>query len=170
MNAALLHRPNSGVENSNPPTVGCGQWNRWRRRERGAFTLVETLAATGIGLLMLTLFLTIFQMATQAMTVQNGMSANDRKARLVQPMLRNDLNGDKCDRMDSKKQKAHRTFRNLIPFGAGEDGEPNYDNTDRDGYFYISENDPNNDSDDVLQFTVATPDNAADRFYGRVEI
>src|SRR5262245_65319071 len=144
MNAALLHRPNSGVENSNPPTVGCGQWNRWRRRERGAFTLVETLAATGIGLLMLTLFLTIFQMATQAMTIQKGMSANDQKARLVQMILRNDLNGDKFDSADPSRPKACRTFRNVLPFSAGENGQPHFDSTDRCGYFYISENDPNN--------------------------
>src|SRR5262249_49468603 len=136
--------------------------------ERAGFTLVEMLVATGISILMLTLFLTIFQMATQAMTVQKGMSANDQKARLVQIMLRNDLNGDPCDKCDSGKQKPYRTFRNLVPYGADEDNEPNFDNTARDGYFYISENNPDNDADDVLQFTVPTPDTATHRFYGRV--
>src|SRR5262245_43478176 len=142
--------------------------SRERPMDRAGFTLVEMLVATGISILMLTLFLTIFQMATQAMTVQKGMSANDQKARMVQMMLRNDLNGDLCDKSDSGKQKPYRTFRNIIPYGADEDDEPNFDNTDRDGYFYISENNPDNDADDVLQFTVATPDTASDRVYGRV--
>jgi type II secretory pathway pseudopilin PulG len=135
---------------------------------RSGYTLVEILVATGLALLMLTLFLTIFQMATQAMTIQKGMSANDQKARLVQMILRNDLNGDKFDSADPCRPRACRTFRNVLPFGAGENGMPHFDATDRCGYFYISENDPNNDTDDVLQFTVMTPDTDADRFHGRV--
>src|SRR5262245_12317821 len=139
-----------------------------RPMHRAGFTLVEMLVATGISILMLTLFLPIFQMATQSMTVQQGMSANDQKARMVQTMLRNDLNGDPCDKSDSGKEKPYRTFRNLVPYGANEHNEPNFDKTARDGYFYISENNPDNDADDVLQFTVATPDTATHRFYGRV--
>ena len=138
------------------------------RIQRSAYTLVEMLVATGLTVLMLTLFLTIFQMATQAMTIQKGMSANDQKARLLQTMLRSDLNGDKFDRSNPTKQRACRTFRKLVPYGAGENSQPNFSDSDRCGYFYISENDPDNDTDDVLQFTVTTPDNAADRFYGRV--
>src|SRR5262245_64063348 len=141
---------------------------RGAQQLRSGYTLVEILVAGGLGLLMLTLFLTIFQMATQAMTIQKGMSANDQKARLVQLILRNDLNGDKYDSADPASPRAYRTFRNLLPFGAGENGQPHFDATDRCGYFYISENDPNNDTDDVLQFTVTTPDTDADRFHGRV--
>ena len=52
---------------------------------------------------MLTVFVTIFQMATQAMSVQKGMAANDQKVRLVQSLLRNDLNGDMYDKTDPTK-------------------------------------------------------------------
>lgn len=138
------------------------------REERSGYTLVEMLVAVGMVVLMMTLFATIFQMATQAMSVQKGMAANDRKARLVQTLLRNDLNGDKFDKIDPTKPRTYRTFRNLIPFGAGENGQPRFNDTDRCGYFYISENDPLNDTDDVLQLTVAAPDTSSDRFYGRV--
>src|SRR5262245_40341079 len=141
MNTAKFRRSNSTNRNSIFPGAP-----RAQAALRAGFTLVETLAATGIAVLMLTLFLTIFQMATQAMTVQKGLSANDQKARMVQTILRNDLNGDKCEKTDSMKQKRYRTFRNLIPFGADEDNQPNFNDTDRDGYFYLSENDPDNDT------------------------
>jgi len=141
---------------------------RTHRKERGGYTLVETLVAAGLAVVMLTVFVTIFQMATQAMSVQKGMAANDQKVRLVQSLLRNDLNGDMYDKTDPTKPRTYRTFRNLIPFGASENGEPKFNETDRCGYFYISENDPQNDSDDVLQLTVAAPDDSTERFYGRV--
>src|SRR5262245_55494279 len=128
-----------------PPLAKGGSGDcRGAQHSRSAYTLVEMLVAAGLVVLMLTLFLTIFQMATQAMTIQKGMSANDQKARLVQMALRNDLNGNKFDRADPSRPKAYRTFRNLLPFGAGENGQPHFDSTDRCGYFYISENDPNN--------------------------
>ncbi len=137
-------------------------------QECRGYTLVETLVATGVALVLMTIFATIFQLATQAMAIQKGMAANDQKARLVQTLLRNDLNGDLFYNTDPTMPRTCRTFRNLIPFGAGENGQPNFCETDRCGYFYVSENDPQNDTDDVLQLTVASPDTSADRFYGRV--
>ena len=151
-----------------PPSRPTNQPPARPSQSRRAFTLVETLVATGMVLIMMTLFGTIFQMATQAMTVQKGLSVNDQKARLVVMMLRNDLNGDKYDKVDPTKPKPYRTFRNLIPFGAGENGQPHFNDADRCGYFYVSENDPLNDGDDVLQLTITTPDTASDRFQGRV--
>ncbi len=139
-----------------------------RRAERGGYTLVEMLVAAGLVVVLMTLFATIFQMATHAMSVQRGMAANDQKVRLVQTLLRNDLNGDKFDKVDPTMARTYRTFRNMLPYGAGENGQPNFNETDRCGYFYFSENDPLDDTDDVLQLTVATPDTSADRFYGRV--
>lgn len=132
-----------------------------------AFTLVEMLVATGLMMLLMGMFTTIFQMATQAMSMQKGMSHNDEKVRLVLNMLRNDLNGDKFDKLDPSKPRVYRTFRNLTPFGAGENGQLNFNDTDRCGYFYVSENNPDDDGDDCLQLTVCAPDTSAERFYGK---
>src|SRR5262245_21137 len=101
-----------------------------RADKRRAYTLVEMLVAVGLSLVLMTLFATIFQMATQAMTVQKGLAANDQKVRLVETLLRNDLNGDMYDKIDPTKPRTYRTFRNLIPFGAGENGQPKFNDTD----------------------------------------
>lgn len=110
------------------------------------FTLVEMLVAVALVLLMMTLFAQVFQGATNSMNRQKGMAENDQKARRLTVLLRGDL--------------ATRTFLDLIPFTAGQNttalGNPGsrYDANRRQGYFSVSENDPNNNTDDVLQFTV----------------
>jgi len=140
---------------------------RHSSRHPAGFTLVDLLVSVGLTGMMMTLFTSVFLMATQAMTVQKGLAQNDQKIRLVLNILRNDLNGDKFDKADSTKPRTYRTFRKLIPFGAHENGELNFNDADRCGYFYISENDPDSDLDDCLQLTVCAPDAAAERFYGR---
>lgn len=111
---------------------------------RSGFTLVEMLVAVGLVVLMMVLFATVFQIATGTMSKQKGLAENDQKARLLQTMLMGDI------------QK--RTFRNVWPW-AGEEGGPGptvrIPGSFREGYLYISENDPNDDTDDVLQFTIA---------------
>ena len=140
---------------------------------RGGFTLVEMLIAVGLVVLMMTLFATIFQMATGAMGTQKGNSENDQRVRLVLSLLRSDLNGDKFDKADPTKPKAVRTFRNVIPWGPDENLQPgwgalqNFSSIDRVGYLSISENDPDNDTDDVLSLTVSIPSTASERYYGR---
>ena len=116
---------------------------------RGGFTLVEMLVAVGLVVLMMSLFATVFTMATKAMSTQKGIAENDQKTRLAQTILRSDLN--------------YRTASVVQPF---EIGEVPANITDRDGYFYIGENDRDDDTDDVLAFTVRVS-NATDLFYGR---
>ena len=134
---------------------------------RGAFTLVEMLVAVGLVVLMMTLFATIFQIATGAMSTQKGLAENDQRVRLVLTRLRNDLNGNAKDQNDLNRP--YRTFRNLVPFGPDEQ-PPIAGFVDRNGYFYISENDPNDDTDDVLALTVFMPSGSPERFTGRAAV
>jgi len=117
-------------------------------RRRG-FTLVEMLVAVALTLLMMTLFAQIFVTATSTISTQRGLAENDQRARRVQTMLKEDLN--------------RMTFR-ALPNAAGLEAilpnisdylalsEP--DSTYQIGYFYISENKPEDDTDDVIQFTI----------------
>src|SRR5579863_9310613 len=133
-----------------------------------AFTLVEMLVAVGLVVLMMTLFATIFQMATGAMSTQKGLAENDQRVRVVVNKLRNDLNGKTRDLNDPNRP--YRTFRNVIPFGPDEkDGLPT-PFADRNGYLYISENDPNDDTDDVLGLTVYFPSGSSEQFFGRAAV
>lgn len=110
-----------------------------RITKRG-FTLVEMLVAVTLVLLMMTMFAQFFQMATNAMSQQRGISENDQRERLLQNVFRGDL--DK------------RTFRDVFPFRSNEDTrEIPRSLPRRMGYFEIDEGDPLNDTDDVLQFT-----------------
>lgn len=115
---------------------------------RAGFTLVEMLVAVALVLLMMTMFAEIFQLATGSMSKQKGLAELDQRQRLASTLLRDDL------RM--------RSFRNIFAFHPSDD--PNYQVSankrsnvsfgERQGYFYISENDPEDDGDDVLQLTV----------------
>jgi len=112
-------------------------------QHRGGFTLVELLVSTTLVVIMMLMFATIFQLAAGSMTTQRGIAENDQRARTLTTILKADL--DK------------RTFVEVIPFANDiNDFYPTsgIDFTKRRGYFYISENDPNNDADDVLAFTV----------------
>jgi hypothetical protein len=77
------------------------------------------------------------------MTKQRGIAENDQRSRSFILIIKGDL--DK------------RTFRYMMPFAANEntiaDGRA-IPTVKRQGYFSISENDPNNNTDDILQFTV----------------
>jgi type II secretory pathway pseudopilin PulG len=145
-------------------------------KTRLGFTLVEMLVAVTVVIVMMTLFATIFQLATQSMAVQKGLAENDQRVRLVEALLRTDLNSQTVDK-DTNLKRPQRTFRLLIPWGAKEDlglrvinpwtpGTAALD-SDRSGYFYISENNPNDDTDDVLQLTVSIPATMSERYYGK---
>lgn len=120
---------------------------------RRAFTLVEMLVAVALVVLMMTLFATIFQMSTDAMGTQKALAENDQKVRLVLTVLRGDLK--------------NRTMKLVAPFYAGEDAAPFFAaQIDlRQGYFYVGENDRDDETDDTLQFTVQLP-GGDDRFFG----
>lgn len=129
---------------------------RRRLREtppRSGFTLIEMLVAVTLVTLMMTLFASVFQIATDLMGRQKGVAENDQRARMIVTLLHNDLK--------------NRTFLEVAPWGAGEDTAAANANLDkRKGYFCISENDPSNDADDVLSFTVKL-DSTNDKFFGR---
>jgi len=116
--------------------------------QRG-FTLVELLVSVALVLLLMTLFAQIFASATDSLGTQRGIAENDQRARRLQTTLESDL--------------ARRTFRALVnakgieplqPDSLTVAGFPEPDDTLQRGYFYYAENDPNNDTDDVLQFTM----------------
>ncbi|WP_417386319.1 prepilin-type N-terminal cleavage/methylation domain-containing protein [Gimesia sp.] len=108
--------------------------------QRG-FTLVELLVSVALVLLMMVMFTEIFQIASSSITAQRGLSENDQRARMLTTLIQSDLN--------------KRTFQNLVPFDYNEPVPIRIsDYRDRRGYLVISENDPNNDSDDLIQFTV----------------
>lgn len=105
------------------------------------FTLVEMLVAVALVLLMMSLFAQVFQLAGGTITTQRGIAENDQRSRIFQNVIKADL--DK------------RTFRMVMPWSVGEDGSlAEVNAVKREGYFYISENDPLNDLDDELQLTI----------------
>lgn len=112
-----------------------------RNLPHDGFTLVEMLVSVTLVLLMMVMFGEIFQVASNSVTKQRALADNDQHARTFATVFRADL--DK------------RSFRTLVPFFPGElASQPGTPFTTRKGYFYISCNDPDNTTDDVLQFTV----------------
>lgn len=106
---------------------------------RQGFTLIEMMISVGLVLLMMSLFAQIFQVAGASISKQRGLMENDQRARTLQTIIKGDF--DK------------RTFRKLLPFAANEDSTAvEAEMSKRRGYFYYSENDPNNQLDDLLQF------------------
>lgn len=142
------------------------------RGVRAGFTLVEMLVSVALVLLMMLMFTEIFQLLSGSMTTQRGISENDQRERLLVTVLKADLDS--------------RTFQYLLPFSNEQNfttppgtvpptdpRSPNFHKDDRKGYFYISENDPTDDTDDFIQFTVsryANPsraDDTEDFYYGK---
>ncbi len=149
------------------------QSDRKSDRSRAGFTLVEMLVSVALVLLMMLMFTEIFQILSNSMTIQRGISENDQRERLLVTVLQADLD--------------NRTFQYLLPFSrftafttpagveptATDPRSRFYHQEDRRGIFYISENDPNDDTDDLLQFTVSRlsdpsqDDDTEDFYYGR---
>lgn len=99
------------------------------------------LVSVTLVLLMMTLFASIFSMATDSVSRQRGIAELDQAARILTNSTRADF--------------AKRTFRFGMPYYPGENSSTSptpFGN--RAGYIYISANDPANGTDDVLQFTV----------------
>ncbi len=140
------------------------------------FTLIEMIVSVALVLLMMLMFTEIFQILSGSMTTQRGISENDQRERLLVTVLQADLD--------------NRTFQYLLPFANYKDfttpvdtwpdskdpRSPEYYKAHRRGYFYISENDPNDDTDDILQFTVSTfsdpaqDDDTEGFYYGRANM
>jgi hypothetical protein len=111
-------------------------------RNKTGFTLVEMLVATALVVLMMLMFAQIFQTAAGLVSNQKGMAKQDQNVRTMTILLQGDI-----------KQ---RTFRDVIPFEPGEDILLIEDMAKRQGFFSISENHPDNQTDDVLHLTITT--------------
>lgn len=140
------------------------------------FTLIEMIVSVALVLLMMLMFTEIFQILSGSMTTQRGISENDQRERLLVTVLQADLD--------------NRTFQYLLPFANYKDftspintwpnsqdpRSPEYYKAHRRGYFYISENDPDDDTDDILQFTVSRfsdpnqDDDTEGFYYGRANM
>ena len=108
---------------------------------RRGFTLVEMLVAVTLVLIMMLMFAQVFELASGMHTRVRGLSRNDQRSRVLTTMLAADI--------------GKRTFRLMMPFARNEVGYGRERWLEqRQGYFYISENNPADNSDDVLQLTV----------------
>ncbi len=112
---------------------------RHLRNQTAGFTLVEVLVTLALTMIMMLLFAQIFQIAGNFVTRQKGIGENDQSARILTTVLKTDLQA--------------RTMRLLAPYHPSMQALPN-DSTQQ-GYFYCSENNPMDDTDDVLQFTIS---------------
>jgi len=109
------------------------------------FTLVEMLVSVTLVMMMMMMFGEIFEIASGIHVKVRGITRNDQRTRILIQTLRSDL--DK------------RTMRHATPFRQNEHLITNLADRDldnRQGYFSVSENNPNSDLDDVLQFTART--------------
>jgi len=107
----------------------------------GGFTMVEMLVAVTLVLIMMMMFAEVFEIASGMHHRVRGLARNDQRARIMQNIIESDIR--------------KRTFRHMVPFARNETG---YGRDlrlgERQGYLYISENNPYDDSDDVLQLTI----------------
>lgn len=109
---------------------------------RGGFTLVEMLVSVALMLVLMSMFAQVFGIAANTVSKQRAIMHNDQKARTVQTIITKDLRA--------------RTFRYVYPFTSTEDlTAPEAFLDRRQGYFYISENNPVNTTDDIIQFTAS---------------
>lgn len=108
--------------------------------QRRGFTLVEMLVSVTLVLLMMTLFMAAFQLATDSVKTQQKIAENDQKVRALTGLIRGDI--------------AKRTMRRVQPFFPGETTASPTSFGERAGYFYISTNNGNSSGDDVLQLTL----------------
>ncbi|MCA9052361.1 MAG: hypothetical protein KDA75_00925 [Planctomycetaceae bacterium] len=116
------------------------------------------LVATALTLIILLIFAQVFRTATATITQQRGIGQNDARARMMNTILRNDL------QKATFRDHPQSTSRGLLTLGIHDDNTADIGykpiHKAQAGYFYISENDPDNDVDDVLQFTVDVGQNA----------
>ncbi len=115
--------------------------NRVRHSARRGFTLIEVLVVLALTLVMMAAFAQIFTQTGNFVARQKGIGENDQAARILTMVLKSDL--------------ANRTMLSVAPF------HPNMPalqhETTQEGYLEYSENNPLDDTDDVLQFTISMP-------------
>ena len=116
---------------------------RIRRRSpaRRGFTLIEVLVVLALTLVMIAAFAQIFTQTGNFVARQKGIGENDQAARILTTVLKSDL--------------ANRTMVSVAPFHPNMAALAN--DSSQQGYFEYSENNPLDDTDDVLQFTITMP-------------
>ncbi len=120
--------------------IGPAQIGHCRQPAHG-FTLIEVMVVLALTLVMMAAFAQIFSMTGTIVAKQRGVGENDQSARILTTVLKNDLQ--------------NRTMRYVAPFHPNM--QPLPAETSRLGYFEYSENNPLDDTDDVLQFTIQVP-------------
>ena len=132
-----------------------------RPNRRSAFTLVEMLVSVALVMLMMTMFASIFQMATNSVSKQRIIAETDQRSRALTTVLRADF-AKRSNRQSFPFFPGETPASSIVPFGA------------RTGYVYISCNDPSSGQDDLIQFTVdarqlqASTDDS--KFYGATKL
>lgn len=117
-------------------------------QSRVAFTLTEMLVATALVILIMLMFAQIYGSAVGSITEQRGLANNDQKARILVSNLRSDLK-----RMTFRQAAyPYGDTVGIVPLAAGD--EKLIDPLNQRGYFYVSENDVRNITDDTIQFTM----------------
>ena len=133
-------------------------------RRRAGFTLVELMVTVALSIIILGMFAALYRWTTDTYSKQKGNRRNDQRSRMLSIIIRADLQ--------------LRSFRDVVAYVPGQDTtaapayDPNtkqgYNSTRRSGYFTISENNPDIQTDDVLQFTMRIPKDSKLRpFQGR---
>jgi prepilin-type N-terminal cleavage/methylation domain-containing protein len=115
--------------------------NRLRHSAGRGFTLIEVLVVLALTLLMMSAFAQIFTQTGNFVARQKGIGENDQAARILTTVLKSDL--------------ANRTMVSVAPFHPNMAALAN--DSSQQGYFEYSENNPLDDTDDVLQFTISIP-------------
>jgi Prokaryotic N-terminal methylation motif len=130
------------------------------RPRRPGFTLIELMVSVALAIIIITLFSTIYSWSMETYSSQKGIRRNDQRSRMLVTVIKGDLN--------------NRTFRDVVPFWPGQttaSATGRYVPGERRGYFCISENDPENDTDDVLFLTIEIPnDNSQRAYHGRAKV
>ena len=128
-------------------------------QNHSGFTLVEMLVSVGLLIVVMTIFAEIFSLAVTAMTRQKGLANNDQQARTAFVAIDNDL-----------KRMSYRAIdgqQGIVPLVPGLNYNTENAAPEQAGYFYYSENDPNDVTDDVLQFTIQAEPPSSSRYSGQ---
>jgi hypothetical protein len=128
------------------------------RNPQSGFTLVELMVSVALAIIIITLFSTIYSWSMETYSTQKGIRRNDQRSRMLVTVIKGDLN--------------NRTFKDVVPFWPVQNTTMGltpptgrWVESERRGYFCISENDPDNDTDDVLFLTVEIPVDNVQRAY-----
>ncbi len=128
-------------------------------QNRFGFTLVEMLVSVGLLIVVMTIFAEIFSIAVTTMTRQKGLANNDQQARTAFVAIDNDL-----------KRMSYRAIdgqQGIVPLVPGLNYNTENAAPEQLGYFYYSENDPDDVTDDVLQYTIQGEAPTSSRYSGQ---